>query len=425
MRHLTFLSFVLLFGCVDAFNGDFTSEGSDRIVVTGSITNNAIPEVRVYTSVPFSEATKTPPFISESSVWIEDHFGTRYPMEVINDTRIRENHFFVNEDPDNQSPNFWEEFWDIDTVLQIVQSNYRYQTVDKSFRGQVGTTYTLKIMLPNGRYYTSTPQLLKASSPIKNAYAEYVNLKRVNALGNEENDPKWNIFIEPEKSEENDVHLTWRYKGVYEFETFPEEYCDQPDNDCDPGPAHPRVVPPGCCKYCYVTEYGQNIPTSSLQSATRKKVASIPITHAKVYNYYKLDIYQLSISREAHDYLQIINQQITGQGTIFDPTPSPIIGNIYDGDNPDNKTLGMFYAAGVSTTQLILSNQDADIKFISSSIPNDCRLIKNSSDQKPDDYISGKVNQCYHWWIDSWQDCDQCYDVARGTWSKCPDWEEG
>ncbi len=424
MRHFIFLTFWLLAGCVDIFEGDFTSTNSNRIVITGGITDYETPEVRVYTAIPFSESSKAPPFISEALVWIEDSDGIQYPMEVVNDSRAREYHFFANEDPDNESPNFAEEFWDIDTSLQIIQSNYRYQAVDKSFRGQIGSTYTLKIVLPDGERYESTPQLLAASPPIKSVYAEYENLKRINALGNEENDPKWNIFIESEKGSESDLNLTWRYKGVYEFETFPEEYCDQPDNDCDPGPAHPRIVPPGCCKYCYVTEYGQDIPTAS-QNTVHKKVASVSVTSAKIYSYYSLDVYQLSISKEVHDYLERLNQQITGQGTIFDPTPNPIVGNIANSETAGENALGMFYAAGVSKTQLNLTAKDVDIRFSETRIPNDCRLANNSTDQKPKNYVSGNVNQCYHWWTDSWQDCDQCYDIAKGTWSKCPEWEVG
>ena len=134
-----------------------------------------------------------------------------------------------------------------------------------------------------------------------------------------------------------------------------------------------------------------------------------------------MDITQLDISQEVYDYLEILNRQITGQGTIFDPTPATIEGNITNVDNPNESALGMFYAAGVSTTELRLSRQGISAQFTPRYFPNDCRLTNNSTDQKPEGYISSKENLCYNYYIKTWHACDQCYDFVANTWSKCPE----
>lgn len=429
MRYSLFILSLCLLGCTELFEGEFTGAGSDRIVITGGITNIEVPEVRIYKSVPFGDGSRAPQPIRGAHVWIEDQNGLRVEMEEANDTKERDFHFFAepNPDPANYATveKYLEVFWDIDTLTQTFDSNLRYEAIDKSFRGEIGSTYKLVIELEDEIRYESTPQLLKAPPPIGNAYSEYEKGRSINDLGNEENAHRWNVFVETDVDPGEDTFLNWRYSGIYEVETFPEDYCAQPENDCNPGIAHPREVPPGCCKYCYVTEYGSDFSVaSSAEVPTNrivKKIAAVPIDELKVYNYYQMDIYQLSISQEVYDYLKILNAQITGQGSIFDPTPATIEGNVYNTANPQQKSLGMFYVAGVTTTELQLNKSGISAQFTPRYVPNDCRLTANSTAEKPERYVSGKENLCYNYYIDQWHLCDQCYDMATGTWSKCPE----
>ncbi|MEQ8715304.1 MAG: DUF4249 family protein [Cyclobacteriaceae bacterium] len=433
MRYPLFiLSFGLLLGCTEIFEGEFTSEGSDRIVITGGITNTEVPKVRVYRSVPFGEVGKTPQPIRDANVWIEDDKGQKILMEPKEDIQERDFLFFA--DPAPMIEDYTTEeaylrvFWDIDTLVESFKSNFRYEAIDQSTRGEIGRTYTLFVELEDGATYQSAPQTLAASPPISNSYAEYERGRSINELGNEQNEHFWNVFVETPVGQGDDVFLSWRHRGVYEVETFPEEYCDPPSVDCNPGIAHPREVPPSCCKYCYVTEYGAEFNTSTSAdipgNQIQKQIASIPITYDKVYNYYLLEIYQLSVSQEVYDYLDLLNQQITGQGSIFDPTPATIEGNISNSSNGE-KALGMFYAAGVTTSQLNLNRSGISAQFTPTRFANDCRLVNNSTDEAPDNYISGKQNQCFNYYNSitgsGWHSCDQCYDFVTSTWSTCPD----
>ncbi len=428
MRYPLFiLSLGLLLGCTEIFEGEFTGEGSDRIVITGGITNVEVPEVRLYNSAPFGDGGKAPQPIRGAHVWIEDQNGLRIEMEEATDTKELKFHFFANPNPDPEDfatdAEYAEVFWDIDTLTETIDFNFRYEAIDTSFRGMIGKTYTLFVELANGTRYKSTPQTLTASPPISNAYAQYEKGRSINELGNEENAHQWNVYIETAVDQNSDTFLSWRYSGVYEVETFPEEYCLQDDIDCGSVISHPREVPPSCCKFCYVTEYGAEFTTaSSVETPSNqisRQIATVPINYSKLYNYYHMDIYQLSISKEVYDYLKVLNQQITGQGTIFDPTPATIEGNIFNVENSDDKVLGMFYAAGVSTTELKLNKQGISAQFIPSYVPNDCRLTNNSTDQKPEGYISSKENLCYNYYIKTWHACDQCYDFVANTWSTC------
>ncbi|MEM8894142.1 MAG: DUF4249 family protein [Bacteroidota bacterium] len=426
-----FIAMAML-SCTEIFEGDFTSTGSGRIVITGGITNSEVPEARVFTSVPFESGGSTPQPIRDANVWIEDGSGQRILMEGTEDISERDFLFFADPAPFPEEFSTQEEydeaFWDIDTTIQSFKSNFRYEAIDKSIRGEIGQTYTLFVELKDGTIYQSTTQTLTASPPIGNAYAEYEKGRSINELGNEQNEHHWNVFVETPVGQDNDVFLSWRYRGVYEIETFPEEYCDPPEVDCNPGVAHPREVPPSCCKYCYVTEYGAEFNTSTSadipNDQIQKQIASIPITYDKLYNYYMLDVYQLSVSEEVYNYLEVLDQQITGQGTIFDPTPATIQGNISSTSDGD-KALGMFYAAGVTSSRLNLNRAGISAQFTPTRLTNDCRLVTNSTAEAPEEYISGKQNQCFNYYVSlfgtGWNECDQCYDFVNQTYSRCPE----
>lgn len=91
MKRITLGLVICLFfsQCVEIFDGDFTSSGSDRIVITGGITNLEPPEVRIYTSVAFADKDKAPGPVNDAQVWIEDQDGLKIEMRVANDVHER------------------------------------------------------------------------------------------------------------------------------------------------------------------------------------------------------------------------------------------------------------------------------------------------------------------------------------------------
>ncbi len=429
MRHFFILTALLLIGCVETFEGDFTSSSSNNIVITGGITNYEMPEVRIYFSAPIGVGVPPPQPVHEANVYIEDDAGVRIPMEEVADQLERDSYFFPDPAPEPDGFATWEDylevFWNIDTLTETVNTNFRYEPVDKQFRGKIGKSYKLTVELPDGPRYESSPQILTSSPPITNAYAEVEKGNIINELGNEESAHWWNVFVETTTSPDQETHLNWRYKGVFEVETFPEEYCESDGAICNREVGtERRRVPPGCCKYCYITEYGSDFPLaqSSEVAAGRvvRQIAKIPVTASKIYNYYKLDIYQLSVTPEVYQYLDLLNRQITAQGTIFDPVPAPLKGNMLNVENSSETALGMFYVAGMSSTQLNLTRDGIEFQFSDYRFPNDCRQFENSSNERPSDYISGNDNLCYNYYADEWHSCDQCYDIVHQTWSACP-----
>ncbi|MBT8195510.1 MAG: DUF4249 domain-containing protein, partial [Bacteroidia bacterium] len=63
---------------------------------------------------------------------------------------------------------------------------------------------------------------------------------------------------------------------------------------------------------------------------------------------------QLSISKNAYEFIALVQEQTLFVGSIFDFPASPIKGNIFKLNNPDETALGFFGASSVSAEELVI-----------------------------------------------------------------------
>jgi hypothetical protein len=64
------------------------------------------------------------------------------------------------------------------------------------------------------------------------------------------------------------------------------------------------------------------------------------------------NLYMETLSPEAYKYWNKVSQLITQSGSVFDPPPGVIRGNITNLSNPEELVLGYFYAAPEDTTRV-------------------------------------------------------------------------
>ena len=66
------------------------------------------------------------------------------------------------------------------------------------------------------------------------------------------------------------------------------------------------------------------------------------------------NFYLHSVPREAYVFWQNVNKISDAQGTVFDPAPAAVLGNVFEKDNPENRLLGYFETANVSVKRPFL-----------------------------------------------------------------------
>jgi hypothetical protein len=112
-----------------------------------------------------------------------------------------------------------------------------------------------------------------------------------------------------------------------------------------------------CNQYCYqlYEDKEVRILSDALINGNEIRNQSVLLSPYYYYGKHYIEIKQLSLTREAYEFWKLYQEQTTRTGTIFDPLPSPLQGNIYSVDDPNKLALGYFEASDVASLKIILA----------------------------------------------------------------------
>ena len=221
-----------------------------------------------------------------------------------------------------------------------LQPSY-YWMRNPAFRGQPGHRYTLRVVLPDGTTYASTPELLTPVALLERVYAEY--RRQSSDLGQPD---LYNVLIDMRDPAEPGNYYRWSaYSFVRRWTSF------------DPLNPPPSPLGPPCsvCS-CLVPHYGPltNVLSDALVNGnriSRRSVLSSPV-YAVGRQY--VEVRQYSLTRSAFRYWTRFEEQRSRTGSIFDPQPSSIDGNVRQEADTTVLALGYFGASAVSQRRLVI-----------------------------------------------------------------------
>lgn len=112
-----------------------------------------------------------------------------------------------------------------------------------------------------------------------------------------------------------------------------------------------------CNQYCYQLYEDNNIRilSDALVNGNEIRNQSVLVSPYYYYGKHYIEIKQLSLTRQAYEFWKLYQEQTARTGTIFDPLPSPLQGNIYNIDDPNKLALGFFEASDVAALKIILA----------------------------------------------------------------------
>ncbi len=250
-------------------------------------------------------------------------------------------------------------------------SGFYFTPID--YRVRVGVSYTLIINTAEQENYVSLPQKVPKVSPIDSITLRYRKMAIENDVLYDHGIEVYAEFKDP--VEETNYYM-WRNKGTYFVITDPEDH--EPPLDC--------------CATCYVDEdnadqqiYLADDRTVAGQRVT-KLVAYIRDDGKRYDEQYELRLSQLGITKSAYNYFDLLNQQLQISGSIFDPPPATVGGNMINLDDSDDQPIGFFVLADefVDTTFIsrdLLQGKGRDFYF-----PDDCRKLPRSTTKRPDNW---------------------------------------
>ena len=269
------------------------------LVVEGSITTDTLPySVRLTYSGPIvsSEAIPEQYLEKDARVTISDDLGSSTPLVYKNDGI--------------------------------------YETTNPLYIGKVGRSYSVTVELKNGKKYSSVPEKIKAPVPISKINVDFVSRFDINW-------PSYmNVSVNAQDPAGEENYYRWTFYSWVMRQS--------------------RGV--GCgfgCimyEYCYQKYIETEVHLLSDASINGNEIKNQTIGRCYIYTYANplIDVAQISLTREAYQFWKRYQEQLTRTGSILDPLPASIKGNVYDAANPSDFALGYFSASSITRKRAIL-----------------------------------------------------------------------
>ncbi|MDP5120470.1 MAG: DUF4249 domain-containing protein [Spirosomaceae bacterium] len=233
-------------------------------------------------------------------------------------------------------------FDDSGDSTQFLQNIYQpalYQTgID--YECKIGKSYALKIEMPDGKVFQSALQKMKEVAPIDSIYTD-----------------KTTDFIRFYVNTKDPAASTDYYKWGGVSISLKNTQSGTPGSTCS-----------GSC-WAYNSNASANILADTYingRNIIGRLAFYSPITKAAPLSLQYVEIRQEAISKEAYTYWRQYQEQRTRTGSIFDPLPSTIVGNMVNVVDSKESALGFFNVVSVATKRIVAD----PAKITVSDVPN-------------------------------------------------------
>jgi len=228
--------------------------------------------------------------------------------------------------------------------------------------------YRLDIKTKDGKIYQSDFVQMKATGPIDSLYFTVT-------------DKSVQFYLDAHDPTNNTRYYRWDYKNVWQYTSYYEanyKYISgQIVNINDANFLQNDTY------YCYRHDFSNQIfvGTSANQSQDvikKQLLASLADTSQKISEIYAMVVNQYALTADGYKYYQELKTNTENLGSIFDPQPSFVTGNIHCITSPSDLVLGFVSASTVSHKILIFHYNDLGVFKITPGT-NGTRLNSNNS----------------------------------------------
>ncbi|MDE0560718.1 DUF4249 domain-containing protein [Algoriphagus sp. NF] len=270
--------------------------------------------------------------------------------------------------------------------LEEDQDNRGTYVTTTDFATVPGRSYTLQIQTVEGKVYSSFPEKVQAVPEISNLSVQTTTVP-VEGEINPRSGVQLVVDIQ-DPAAENNFYFWKNGPAVYVLETRPDLFTPRP-SDANPS-REPQ--PKDCCFTCYRSEQIDNsgifiANDDNFNGLSTKIVAGfVEDDGLRFVNTYRVDLRQISISQDAYRFLRLVKQQTEISGSVFDPPPANIRGNLVNLEDPEEVVLGYFIAGAETVRRIYIDKNDLTFQQPKAIIPDDCRLVEGAQEDAPADW---------------------------------------
>jgi len=266
---------------------------------------------------------------------------------------------------------------DLHILTEVTKGIY---ATSPNFAAEVGKSYSLLIETNTGKTYTSFPQKVL---PVTEANKVFTGFKSRPSSNPFLSQSGLDIFVEFNDPVDQKNFYLWKLSGIYRVDSRPDLY-EAPGEGRVPGVPTPK----DCCNLCFVSEVSpQNFILSDAffngQNFTHK-VAFLEDNGRRFMARYYMELEQLSITKEAFQHFTLVNNQLSINGSIFDPPPATIRGNMINTQDPTEETIGYFGAYDTRKFSMFLDLNTLEFRQRTIILNDDCLVLPFSTVIPPD-----------------------------------------
>lgn len=216
----------------------------------------------------------------------------------------------------------------------------RYQSADSSFRGEIGRSYSLTVTLSDGKRYVTNPEQMPSAPVIDSVSA---SLKRSDNVIT----PYryfYTITTQDPAAEKN--YYRWTAYGITTRMAT--------GIPCSLGSV---AI---CYDRCWTTEFSDDVNIYSDEPINGNPIRNRTVLSVPVYAVgpQLVEVQQYGITRPNYQFWKLYQQQSARTGSIFDPLPAPVTGNVINVADPTDVARGYF--AVTSITRKRFRNQGTE-----------------------------------------------------------------
>ena len=203
--------------------------------------------------------------------------------------------------------------------------------------------YKLKILTRDGKQYETDLLVAKATPPV-----DSVTWKQPDNL---------EIYVHSHDPSNNTRYYRWEFKETWEYHAFYDSNLDFVNGQIV------YIDPANQTFSCWSNQSSGAIIIGNTTALTQDVVSYQPVAvvarpSVKVSFRYSILVRQFGLSEDAYNFWNILRKNTELTGTLFDPQPSQLPGNIRCVNDPGAKVIGFISACIVSEKRIFVNNYE-------------------------------------------------------------------
>lgn len=299
-----------MLGCKDRYNPPAVSTNSSFLVVEGYLNGSGTTTIKLSRTFKLADTARVTPEAA-AQVRVESNAGAAYTLA-------------------NRGGGTYE----------AAQINFN-----------PAQQYRLRIIASGNKEYVSDWVAYKATPPI-----DSISWRR-NSAGVQ-------LYVSTHDDQNKTIYYRWDYDETWEFHSAYVSVLEYRNHLIVPRDGSINIYA------CWQSQISNRILLSSSAKLTKDVISMSPVTAIPQGSWmlsvrYSIQVRQYALSEKAYQYWQNMQRNTENLGSIFDPLPSEISGNIHSVSNPTELVIGYISAGTIQSKRIFINSGEVSNWFYS------------------------------------------------------------